>query len=181
MNHGSSWQQLAAKYQTDPPTPFKDRGDFSEKINRPVEVGKQALAQLKDNNVKKSHETLEEVRYMLWQMRAEAGIVSLNDNINDFHEAMEIVLHGMKKDSSTEHLDHLNKRYGAWLTIKWTEVANSAAALGRNDLNSKVEQGHKAIKGLRDAMKNGDQELAKKQGKMVKKAYKEIFFLPICS
>jgi hypothetical protein len=145
-------------------------------------VGNEALEMIKAGEVKKAHKQLEEVRYSLWQMRVDAGIVSLNDKINDFHEAMEVVLDGITDSASSDSLRHLGQRYGAWLAIKWTEVGNAHySGADKETFSRLIEDGHNAIDKLRKTLTNGDSANAKAAGKKVKNSYKSIFFLPECS
>jgi hypothetical protein len=178
----SSWDVLAKKYANDVPDQLKQTVDFDKKIRRPMEVGNEALEMLQAGEVKKAHSHLEEVRYSLWRMRVDAGIVSLNDKINDFHEAMEVVLDGMKEQTSPESLQHLGQRYGGWLAIKWAEIkAADYYGADKEAFGLKIANGHDAIAELMENLKKGDAVGAKKAGSKVKKSYKGIFFLPECS
>ena len=178
----NTWHTFADKYDDDAPEPFRNTADFNEKIVHPATLGEEALIMLKAGEVLESHKHLEEVRYLLWRMRVEAGIFSLNDKINDFHEAMEIVLDGIKKDGSANHLQHLGYRYGNWLAIKWAEVGEADdTVVDKEAFTRVVKDGHNAIAKLIDALKQGNVDGAKKAGGKVKKGYKAIFFLPECS
>lgn len=178
----NAWNALAEKYTNDVPEPFVNLEGFSKKISRPITVGKEALELLRAGEVKKAHEVLEEVRYLLWRMRVDVGIVSLNDKVNDFHEAMEIVLDGVKKDDSTQNLKYLGNRYGEWLRIKWAETGTANdSVVDKEGFENVIKKGQAAIATLIDALKNGDAAGAKKAGGSVKKNYKAIFFLPECS
>ena len=182
QNFIKSWSVLANKYENDVPDQLNETVDFNSKINRPVTVGEEALAELKAGKVKKAHTHLEEIRYSLWRMRVDAGIVSLNDKINDFHEAMEIVLYGITEDSSSEQLQHLGNRYGDWLAIKWAEVGTANYSVADKDAFSLVIiNGQNAITKLVEMLKTGNAVEAKKAGGKVKKSYKAVFFLPECS
>lgn len=175
----NSWGELAAKYASDVPDRLASTVDFSAKINRPIAVGKEALALLNKGEVKKAHAHLEEVRYTLWRMRADAGITSLNDKVNDFHEAMEVVMDGIKTDNSASHLQHIGDRYGQWLAIKWAEIAHfSAAVEDKAAFAEIVNNGENAIIKLIKVLKDGNAASAKKEMGKVKKAYKSLFFLP---
>ncbi len=177
-----SWAVLANKYANDVPDLLNQTVAFSSKINRPVTVGEEALAMLKAGKVKKAHAHMEEIRYSLWRMRVDADIVSLNDKINDFHEAMEIILNGITEDSSAEQLQHLGNRYGDWLAIKWAEVGAASYSVADKDAFLLViKEGHKAIVKLLEILKMGNAAEAKKAGRKVKTSYKAIFFLPECS
>jgi len=177
-----SWEVLAQKYANDIPDLLKQTNEFTKKIKRPVNVGNEALEMLKAGKVKKAHEHLEEVRYSLWRMRVDAGIVSLNDKVNDFHEAMEVVLNGMEADNSAESLQHLGKRYGDWLAIQWAKIKSSDySGIDKDGFALAVANGHKTIAELRKSLDKGDASGSKKAGGNVKKSYKGIFFLPECS
>lgn len=181
-NFIKSWSVLANKYENDVPNQLNKTVDFSGKINRPVTIGEEALELLKAGNVKKAHTHLEEIRYSLWRMRVDAGIVSLNDKINDFHEAMEIILHGITEDSSPEQLQHLGSRYGDWLAIKWAEVGTLKSSVAdKDEFSLVIKNGQNAIAKLVEILKKGNAAEAKKAGGKVKKSYKAVFFLPECS
>ena len=178
----SSWETLARIYENDVPDQLKHTDDFSRKINRPIALGNEALEMLTAGKVKKAHAHLEEVRYSLWRMRVDAGIISLNDKINDFHEAMEVVLDRMATDNSTASLQHIEKRYGDWLAIKWATISeNDYVGTDKDGFAITVEDGHNAIAELRENMKKGNPDGSKKAGGKVKKSYKKLFFLPECS
>lgn len=178
----NSWGMLANKYANDVPDQLNQTVDFSGKINRPVTVGEEALEMLKAGKVKKAHLHMEEIRYSLWRMRVDAGIVSLNDKINDFHEAMEIVLDGITEDSSPEQLQHLGNRYGDWLAIKWADVGTENYSVEDKDsFVLVINDGQNAIANLVEILKKGNSTEAKNAGGKVKKSYKAVFFLPECS
>jgi len=178
----NSWDVLASKYANDVPDQLNQTVDFASKINRPVAIGEEALAMLKAGKVKKAHLRLEEIRYSLWRMRVDAGIVSLNDKINDFHEAMEIVLGSITEDNSSEQLQYLGNRYGGWLAIKWAEVGTANFSITDKDAFSLViKDGQNAIADLVETLKKGNAAEARKAGGKVKKNYKAVFFLPECS
>lgn len=175
-----AWQALVSKYAADVPEPFVSNEHFAAQIARPVQVGRQALELLNNGEVNAAHAALEEIRYLLWEMRVIAGLVSLNDKINDFHEAMEIVLDGVEKDNVD--IKHHGARYGAWLSIKWEEVAAAKDRGTDTEIFAKtIANGRKAIADLREAMLAGDKSNAKNKGKLVKEAYKAIFFMPECA
>ncbi len=173
-----AWQQLAASYEQDAPQPFAWMTDFPTQINRPTAAGQEALVLLEAGEVHAAHSALEEVRYQLWEMRVKSGISSLNDKVNDFHEAMEIVLDGIKEHSDAADLKKFGNRYGSWLSIKWEEVGRAQdTGTDQEAFVKAVTEGRKAIADLREKMGTGDLAGAKQAGGAVKKAYKGVFFL----
>lgn len=173
-----AWGVLAAKYADDVPAPFAVISDFSVRIKRPVEVGKQAAEYLKAGNVGRAHTVLEEVRYLMWEMRVKSGVVSLSDKANDFHEAMEIVLDHTAAAKETEDAQHVYERYAAWLLIKWDDLANASdIASVKKAFEPAFTDGRTVIVNYLDTLKKGEVALAKKQSGTVKNAYKKVWAL----
>ena len=174
----SSWKVFAGKHKQNAPEPFTALPNYADLIDRPLTIGQQVLDELEDGQIKTAHSTLEEIRYLLWKMRTDAGIVSLSDKVNDFHEVMEIVLDKMHEEQSAENFRSVGKRYGAWMEIKWEEQASmDVFAAERDTFEQGMQSGRHAITELRSQLSKGDIKAAKAAGKKVKKAYKAIFFL----
>lgn len=173
-----TWSELASKYANDKPNALVGVNDFSSKINRPIAVGKEAASQLEAGNVKQAHEVLEEVRYLMWDMRIKSGIVSVSDKANDFHEAMEILLDlsNAAKEPSDAH--KIYERYAAWFLIKWDDMANASdIASVKAPFDSAFADGRKAVVSYLEALKNGDLAAAKKFSGGVKEGYKKVWGL----
>jgi hypothetical protein len=172
------WESVAEKYATDVPRPFAGITDYSAKIQRPVAVGKEAMALMKEGKVARAHAALEEVRYLLWDMRVRSGINSIADKSNDFHEAMEVVLDHAAAAKSADELMEVGERYAAWLSIKWEDhaLAGDLAAI-RKDFDPAFADGRKAVADYLNALRKGELEAAKKLSGGVKNAYKKLWAL----
>jgi hypothetical protein len=175
-----SWKKFAALYADDAPVALKFISDYRERINRPLQVAVKAMSFLEAGDYAKAHSVLEEIRYILWDMRIRSGILSLNDRINDFHEAMEIILDKAAAAKSPEELNKVGERYGMWLAIKWEEVGLSKDfGSEEKTFQSALRDGREAVKHLNEALSKGDKDMVKKAGGAVKDNYKKIFFLPL--
>lgn len=176
----AAWGKLTAAYAKEIPEPFAGRTEFTPVLQRSAAVGQEAMALLQGGKVLEAHLALEEIRYLLWEMRVQAGLTTLNDKVNDFHEAMEIVLEGMDEHSAT--LAKFGKRYGGWLAIKWEEVASLQPTIQEREIfAAAVAAGRQAIADSRKAMAADDLPAAKKAAAAIKGAYKKIFALAECS
>ncbi len=172
------WDALAGRYAADPPKPFARLDDFPAKLKRPVEVGREALALLKDGRSARAHTVLEEVRYILWDLRVRAGINSITDRANDYHEAMEVILDHVAKAKDEDDLNDTVERYGAWLTIKWEELALAGdLALIRKDFDPAFSQGRKVLADYLAVLRKGDVVAAKAMSGQIKGAYKKVWSL----
>lgn len=173
-----SWSTLAAKYEDDVPKPLTGIRDFSSRIKRPAEIGRQAAEYLKAGNVGRAHSVLEEVRYLMWEMRVKSGIVSLSDKANDFHEAMEIVLNHAADAKDPADAKRVFERYGAWFLIKWDDLLNAPDTESvRKALDPAFKDGRNTVTVFLDSLKQGDVAQAKKLSGSVKSAYKRVWML----
>lgn len=173
-----SWSALAAKYADDVPKPFAGIRDFSSRIKRPVEVGRQAAEHLKAGNIGRAHTVLEEVRYLMWDMRIKSAIVSLSDKANDFHEAMEIVLSHAADAKEAADAKQVFERYGAWFLIKWDDMRNAADTESvQKAFEPAFADGRHVVVAYLNALQQGDAAQAKKLSGSVKGAYKKVWML----
>lgn len=170
------WETFAARYAGDAPKPFAGIADYPAKIRRPLQIGRDAQALIKDGKVAEAHAVLEEVRYLLWEMRVQGGINSIADKSNDFHEAMEIILDHAAAAKSAEAMAAVAGRYGAWVSIKWEEQA-LAGDLGpvRKEFDVALAEGRKAIGDYLAALRSGNAEAVRKLAGPVKNAYKKMW------
>lgn len=174
----AGWEGLAKRYADDPPAPFAGIADFPEKMSRPIAIGREAISLLKDGEVARAHLLLEEVRYLLWDMRIQARINSIADKANDFHEAMEVVFDRAAAAKNADDLAAVQRRYGAWLSIKWEEQAMAGDLESiRPEFETALAEGRTAIASYLAALHGGDAVAAGKLTGGVKNAYKKIWGL----
>lgn len=172
------WEILATKYGKDVPTVFSAVKGFPELIARPVTVGRDAKALMEKGEIKMAHNALEEVRYLMWNLRATNGIVALADKANNFHEAMEIVLDKADEAKDAAAMKNIEARFGSWLAVAWEELALAPAAERSTPVfAATLLDGRSAVSGLRTALQSGDRQAAKQYGTAVKNSYKKIFFM----
>lgn len=172
----TEWEKLAAKYSRDVPTVFAAVTDFPAVIARPVAIGKETRALMEKGEVKAAHNLLEEVRYLMWNLRVTNGVVSLADKANNFHEAMEIILDKADEAKDAAGLRQVEARFGPWLAVSWEEVA-LAPESALPPVKAALTEGRTSVAALRTALQNGDKAAIKQQGTAVKNAYKKIFFM----
>jgi hypothetical protein len=174
----TGWKGIAEKYAGDPPKPFAAIPGYPEKIGRPLTISQEAQALLAAGKVFEAHARLEEFRYLLWGMRVQAGINSVADKANDFHEAMEIILDHAAAAKNTEELSAVEARYGAWVAIKWEEHALAADLDSvRTEFDTALADGRKTIADYRAVLRSGNFEAARKMVGPIKNAYKKIWAL----
>jgi hypothetical protein len=173
-----SWGKFATIYANDPPKKLAGVHDFASKIKRPVDVAKQSAEYLNSGNIGRAHTVLEEVRYLMWDMRIRSGIVSLADKANDFHEVMEVVFNQVGLAKEPEDAQRVYERYAPWFLLKWDEMALAPDVTSvHKDFNPAFAEGRKNVIDYLDALKQGNPAEAKKRAGAVKNAYKTIWML----
>ena len=173
-----SWGKFAAIYANDPPKKLAGVKDFAAIIKRPVEVAKQSADYLSAGNIGRAHTVLEEVRYLMWDMRVRSGIVSLADKANDFHEVMEVVFNQAALAQDPEDIQRVSERYAPWFLLKWDEQALASDIPSiQKEFNPAFVEGRKAVVDYLEALKQGNPIEAKKRSGAVKNAYKTIWML----
>ena len=172
----TGWKGIVEKYAGDPPKPFAIIPGYADKIGRPLMISQEAQTLMATGKVAQAHMVLEEIRYLLWGMRVQAGINSVADKANDFHEAMEIILDHAAAAKDAEELAAVEARYGAWVVIKWEEHS-LAADLGpvRKEFDIALTDGRKTIADYLTVLRNGNFEAAKKMVGPIKSAYKKMW------
>ncbi|WP_273266694.1 hypothetical protein [Flexistipes sinusarabici] len=174
LNH---WKLLENKYKNNPPEELKQVESFSEDISNVTEVAGKALAEIKNGEVIEAHTTLEKVRYILWNLRAKAGIVTLGDKLNDYHEIMEMILEEVVLMENPGKLKMLAERQGLWLKIKWNEILSF---MQQHDYEGKIIEDatkeKKAVEKFLNYAEQGNIDKAYMQSGPIKKNFKKVFF-----
>jgi len=133
--------------------------------------------EIKSGKALEAHSSIEVYRYVLWQIRAEAGIETLINKLNDLHEIMESLEHSIIMLDEGIQLKKLMNSEGIWFIIKWLEVKY---LIDSNDYPKELKEaalhGVKAIDGLKTAADSGDIDMSDEKIHDAKKAFRVIFF-----
>lgn len=173
----NEWKQLENKYKDNPPEELKQVNSFSKDISDITKVAKKSLNEINNGEVIGAHTTLEKVRYILWNIRAQAGIETLGDKLNDYHEIMEMILEEVVVMENPKKLKMLAGREGLWLKIKWNEILSF---IKQHNYESKILEDamaeKKAVNKFLSYAEQGNIDKAYMQGGPIKKNFKKVFF-----
>jgi len=173
----TKWKEFKAKYYKNVPVEFKGIESYQSDLNRIEEVAGKAVAEMERGQVIHSHETLEEVRYILWNLRARAGIETLNDKLNDYHEIMEIVLESTELVDNEKQLQMLAAKQGVWMKIKWNEIISFIKKNGYgSEILKAAENEKKAVEEYLKYARAGNIDKADMTSKPIKINFKKVFF-----
>jgi len=85
----AQFRALGERYSGKPPAPYDRDPEFAASLRKVDEVLDRSEAQIKARELAKGHQTLEEVRDLLGELRRRNGVVVFSDHMNAYHEQME--------------------------------------------------------------------------------------------
>lgn len=88
----AAWQQLASQFGTRPPAPYDRDKAFAASVTKVASIYVKAAGEIGNNQLAQAHETLEEARDVMAEMRRRNNVVVYSDHMNAYHMQMEHVL-----------------------------------------------------------------------------------------
>ncbi len=88
----AEWRGLVQRYATKPPPPYDRDPGFARTLDEVTAVYERALEQIHDKKLAQAHETLEQVRGLVAELRRRNDVVTYSDRMNEYHAAMEQML-----------------------------------------------------------------------------------------
>lgn len=171
------WSGIQQKYSSSIPTDITNLKAFTAMLNGVDKSAKTALSLSKKGKLKEAHEVLEEIRYLMWNVRAENGIQPLIDVLNDFHEIMEIVIETAEMSETPEEFSTIVNRWGYWMKSKWFDIgAKIKATGGDKTMLGYYEEGKQQIDIFMEGARKADIDMVDPAAHKVKKNFKKLFF-----
>ena len=108
-----AWQALTERYAAQPPIPYDRDPGFVASLQAVHKVYAQAAAEVAQGQLTQAHETLEQARDLMAELRRRNGVVVYSDHMNAYHAEMERLLEQEQAlTSSPQALLTLLKRVG---------------------------------------------------------------------
>jgi hypothetical protein len=172
-----AWHALREQHGTQPPTPYADDRSLPATLAEVDSVLGRAETQARAGELAAAHETLEQVRELLAELRRRNGVVVFSDHMNAYHEVMEQVL--------LQGPALLDGEQGAMRLMAWVgTLEHLAARLGREaDAALWAQPGFAegqaavaaSVQALRAALLAGDSTAARKAIPALKPPYSRLF------
>lgn len=87
-----AWKQVVARFGQKAPPPYDRDASFAASLARVGAIYDKAAAEIGNNQLSQAHETLEEARDVLGELRRRNQVVVFSDHMNTYHAEMEHVL-----------------------------------------------------------------------------------------
>ncbi|MBL8327122.1 MAG: hypothetical protein JNJ89_19410 [Rubrivivax sp.] len=88
----AAWKQVRERFEGKAPPPYDRDPRFAATLAAVDAAYANAQSQVGQKELARAHETLEEVRDLLGELRRRNGVVVFSDHVNAYHEQMERVL-----------------------------------------------------------------------------------------
>jgi len=108
-----AWQSIVDRYAAAPPIPYDKDPEFSASLQAVAKVYEQAAGEIGQGKLPQAHETLEQARDIMAELRRRNGVIVFSDHMNAYHAEMERMLEqGTAMTSSPQAMLTLVKRVG---------------------------------------------------------------------
>lgn len=108
-----AWQSVLDRYAAKPPIPYDKDPEFGASLNAVLKVYEQAAGEIGQGKLVQAHETLEQARDIMAELRRRNGVIVYSDHMNAYHAEMEHLLQQEAAlTSSAQGLLNLVKQVG---------------------------------------------------------------------
>lgn len=147
-----AWASVIERYSAHPPFPYAGDASFGTSLSAVAQVYDKAAEEIDLKKLSQAHETLEQARDLMADLRRRNGVIVFSDHMNAYHSEMEYLLeHGKMLLSSQRDLLQLTERVG---------VLNYLAGKLRSEADQKLLENPEFVSGLK-ALENSVAELRK--------------------
>lgn len=172
-----AWSELIAQFGQKPPAPYDRDTAFAASLSKVSAVYAKAATEIANNQLAPAHETLEEARDLMADLRRRNNVIVFSDHMNAYHEEMEHLLNdGEKLLAKSGGMVELTAKAGtlAYLAGKLTREA--PADLTQNDeFKTAAKAVEKSVADLMAALIRQDAAAVKEAIGKVKGPYSRMF------
>ena len=171
------WTRIVSEFGSNPPAPYAGDPAFAISIAAVNNVYAKALEQIAQNQLVEAHETLEEVRDILADMRRRNQVVVFSDHMNAYHLEMErALIDGPKWLQQDGHTLRLVAQAGVlgYLVARLREQA-PASLKADADFERALAAVEASVNQLREAAQSQDLARTKAALGQVKAPYSRLF------
>lgn len=172
-----SWAALRERFAAKPPAPYDRDALFADSLAKVDAVYRKAAKEVSDNQLATAHETLEEARDLMAELRKRSNVVVFSDAMNAYHAQMEHVLgDGPAVLGGSGTRAPLVASVGALHYLAQQLVSNTPASLASN---TEFQQALQAVLGSVNALQKAlwaqDDGAAKEALSKLKAPYSKFF------
>jgi len=171
------WSRLAADFGANPPPPYAGDAGLPAALAAVDKVYAAALAEIERGQLLEAHDTLEEIRDIMADMRRRNQVVVYSDHMNAYHAEMEYFLsHGEEALSARNGMSELTAKAGALEYLSNRLKSEAPANLQQNDeFVASLKAVEKSVADLKAALFAQDSTKVKEAIGKLKQPYSRMF------
>lgn len=172
-----AWAQLGSQFGVKPPAPYDRDTAFSASVAEVTKVYTQALAEVNGGQLTNAHNTLEQVREVMADMRQRNNVVIFSDHMNAYHAQMEVIMiHGNDTLAQPKGMLMLTAQTGALSYLVKQLGLQASATLNKNaEFTSLLAAVNQSVASLEAAVLNQDTTAVKEAMGKLKGPYSKLF------
>ena len=171
------WNRLAAEFGANPPSPYAGDPGLAASLDAVGKVYVKALAEIERNQLPEAHETLEEVRDVMADLRRRNQVIVYSDHMNAYHAEMEHFLNdGEKALAAPNGLLELTAKVGVLEYLAGRLMSEAPADLAKNEEFVAMHKAvQKSVADLKASLFAQDSAKVKEAFGKLKQPYSKMF------
>ncbi len=171
------WNKLATQFAAKPAAPYDRDTAFAASVAEVNKVYVQALAEVKGGQLTNAHNTLEQVREVMADMRQRNNVVVFSDHMNAYHAQMEVIMiHGNATLAEPKGMLILTAQTGALSYLAKQLGLQASASLNKNtEFSTLLSAVNQSVAQLDAALLNQDMTAVKEAIGKLKGPYSKLF------
>lgn len=172
-----AWKSLADRFAATPPPPYDRDTRFAATLAEVAAVYERAAVQVKAQRLTEAHDTLEQARDLMAELRKRNDVIVFSDHMNAYHAEMEHVLDdGAKAGAAALDPMLLMARIGALGYLVERLRSDAPAALMREpEFVTHLQAVEASVTALRNAVLAGDATAVRETIAKLKGPYSRLF------
>lgn len=172
-----AWSRLAERFSAKPPPPYDRDPRFSASLAEVTAVYARASEQIAANQLGAAHETLEQARDILAELRRRNQVIVFSDHMNAYHAQMErVIKDGSAMLEQPGGISRLTAESGALGYLAARLVSDAPASYAGNDeFVALAEAVRRSVTELQAALFAQDAPAAKAAIRKLKPPYARLF------
>ncbi|NSL54961.1 hypothetical protein [Uliginosibacterium aquaticum] len=173
----TSWASILKQFMVKAPPPYDRDTQFADSLAEVSKVYDKAAAEIDKGQLIEAHETLEEARDVMAQLRARNNVIVFSDHMNAYHAQMEhVLIEGPKILDGANGFLELTAQTGA-LEMLANKLASEASAdlRGNEEFKTSCAAVQKSVTDLKAALFSQDKAKVKEALGKIKVPYSKMF------
>ncbi|TXT40518.1 MAG: hypothetical protein FD135_1171 [Comamonadaceae bacterium] len=172
-----TWSKISTQFAAKPAAPYDRDTAFAASVAEVSKVYDQAIKDVSAGQLTQAHNTLEQVREVMADMRQRNNVVVFSDHMNAYHSQMEVIMiHGSDTLAQPKGMLLLTAQTGALSYLaKQLEVQASAELKANPEFTGLLQAVSQSVSKLEAALLNQDSAAVKEATSKLKGPYSKLF------